>query len=226
MENIFNALIPCPLFAGIGGTELDTLLTCLSAVRRSAEKQEFIFEAGDAAQSVGIVLSGRVYIVQEDYWGNRKIHAQIEPGGLFGETFSCAGVRHLPVSVIAAEKAEILLIDYRRIVHTCSDSCGFHQTLIHNMLAILAQKNIMLTQKMEIISRRTTRNRMLAYLSAQAIKAKSARFTIPFDRQELADYLAVERSALSAELSRMQKAGLINTVRHEFELLVPPEEEV
>ena len=220
MEKHFEIIKQCPLFAEIDESSLKTLQDCLMAEQHSYRKSEFVFSAGDAVRSVGIVLSGSVHILQEDYWGNRTILDHIPPGGLFGEAFSCAEIDSLPVSVIAVEKTEVLLIDYKRIVTTCSSSCVFHLVLIKNMLNLLAQKNITLTQKMKIITHRTTRERLLAYLSTQAIKAGKSHFTIPFDRQQLADYLSVERSAMSAELSHMQADGLIRTNRSEFELLV------
>ena len=220
MEKYLETIKQCPLFCEIEDSDLIALLTCLTAVRRTYEKDEFVFSAGDAVQSVGIVLSGGVHILQEDYWGNRTILAHIPSGELFGEAFSCAEIDSLPVSVIAAQKTEVLLIDYKRIITTCSSSCVFHMALIKNMLKLLAQKNIMLTQKMEIVTHRTTRERLLAYLSAQAIKAGESHFTIPFNRQQLADFLSVERSAMSTELSRMHSDGLISTNKSEFELLL------
>jgi len=220
MKNYLEVIKQCPLFTGIENFNLSALLDCLMAARRPYRKGEFVFSAGDVVQSVGIVLSGGVHILQEDYWGNRSILAHIPPGGLFGEAFSCAEIDSLPVSVIAVEKTEILLIDYRRIITTCSSSCVFHIALIKNMMKLLAEKNIMLTEKMEIVTHRTTRERLLAYLSAEAIKAGKSHFTIPFNRQQLADFLSVERSAMSAELSHMQSDGLIRTNRSEFELLL------
>ena len=220
MENYFPTLKKCPLFANINDAELRPLLACLASVQRSYKKNTFVFAAGEEVRSVGVVLSGSVHVLQEDYWGGRSILARVETGGLFGEAFSCAQTQHLPVSVIAAAKSEVLLVDYKRIVGTCSSACAFHTTLIKNMMKLLAEKNILLTQKMEIITHRTTRERILAYLSEQAVAAQSNRFTIPFNRQQLADYLSVDRSAMSAELSRMQADGLLCTTRSEFELLV------
>ena len=220
MEKDLEMLKQCPLFDQIEKSDLKVLLGCLAAVRRSYEKNEFVFLAGDAVRSVGIVLAGGVHVLQEDYWGNSTILAHIPPGGLFGEAFSCAEINRLPVSVMAATKTEVLLLDYRRIITTCSSSCAFHLALIENMMKLLAQKNIMLTQKMEIITHRTTRARLLAFLSIQAMKAGKSRFTIPFNRRQLADYLSVERSAMSAELSHMQADGLIRTNKSEFELFL------
>jgi cAMP-binding proteins - catabolite gene activator and regulatory subunit of cAMP-dependent protein kinases len=219
MEKYFEIIKQCLLFAGIEDSNLRALLDCLAATPHSYKKNEFVFSSGDAVHFVGVVLSGSVHVLQEDYWGNRTILAHIPPGGLFGEAFSCAEVDSIPVSVIAAEKTEVLLIDYKQIITNCSSSCMYNIILIKNMMKLLAQKNILLTQKMEIITHRTTRERLLAYLSAQAIKAGKSHFTIPFDRQQLADYLSVERSAMSAELSKMQSDGLIRTDRSKFELL-------
>ena len=219
MEKYTDVLISCELFDGISQDDLRALLHCLNAHVRSYEKSAFIFSMGDAVTSIGIVLSGAAHVIKEDYWGARAILAHIEPGGLFGEAFTCAGIDQLPLSVSAAEKTEVLLIDYRRIIQTCSNACNFHTRLVMNMLRLLARKNIMLTQKIEVLTRKTTREKLLSYLSAQAIHAGSSRFQIPFNRQALADYLSVERSAMSAELSKMQRDGLIKTDRRHFELL-------
>jgi len=218
MERYLKIIKECPLFAEVSDTNLKELLKCLMASLREYDKNEFIFTTGDFASNVGIVLAGNVHILQEDYWGKRSILARISPGELFGEAFSCAETESLPVSAIAVENAVIMLIDYKRIITTCSAACSFHTTLITNMLKILARKNIMLTRKIEITSRKTTREKLLSYLSAQAVQSGKSRFYIPFNRQELADYLSVERSAMSAELSRMQEDGLIWTNKSEFEL--------
>jgi len=210
-----------PLFAGIDKNQFESLLACLTAATRQYHKDEFIFVAGGKATSVGIVLSGGVRVLQEDFWGRRAILAHISPGGLFGEAFSCAEKDVLPVSVIASEPSEILLIDYRKIVTTCSSACGFHALLVKNMMRILAEKNILLTRKIEHLSKRTTREKLLSFLSAQAVFAKSDIVTIPFNRQELAEYLCVDRSALSRELGAMQTEGLIKCDKNSFELIRP-----
>ena len=220
MEKNYEIIKQCLLFEGIDDNEMKTLFKCLNAFSRFYQKNESVFSVGDRILAVGIVLSGSVHVLQEDYWGNRTILAHVMPGDMFGEAFSCAEIEYLPVSVIAAESTEILLIDYKKIIATCSSTCAFHISLIKNMMKLLAEKNIMLTQKMEIITHRTTRERLLSYLSAQAIKAGTNCFTIPFNRQELADYLSVERSAMSTELSHMKNEGVIKTDRSLFELLL------
>jgi len=219
MEKYLFTLIKCPLFAGIKEAELLTLLDCLSASEKKFKKGSYIFMSGETVNFIGLVLSGSVHIIREDFWGNRAILAHIGPGGLFGEAFSCAQIKKLPVSAFAAETAVVLLLDYRKIITTCSSACMFHTGLIKNMLRILAEKNVMLTQKMEFITQRTTREKVLAYLSAQARQAGGGNFEIPFNRQELAEYLSVDRSAMSRELSKMQDEGILLFHRNHFELL-------
>lgn len=218
-NNYFDKLKSCPLFGGISEAEMGTLLSCLSATEKHYEKNSFVFMSGDNVRSIGIVLEGGVHITQEDFWGNKTILAEIGSGGLFAEAFSCAETEELPVNVLAVRESDILLIDYRRIIKTCSSACGFHTSLIRNMLVTLARKNIMLTQKMEILSRRTTREKLLAYLSGQALKAGSNSFEIPFNRQELSEYLSVDRSAMSNELSKMRNDGILEFHRNSFILI-------
>ena len=213
-----------PLFEGIAENEMPSLLTCLSAVVRTYEKDEFIFSVGEPASWVGIIRSGDVHVVKEDFLGNRTIIAALSTGEIFGEAFACARTKNLPVSAVATTECEIILIDFQKIISTCSSSCGFHSRMIENMLGIVASKNVVLNQKVEIISKRSTREKLIAFLSMYAQRTGSRQFEIPFNRQELADYICVERSAMSAELSKMQKDGLIRTKKHEFELLYIPEE--
>lgn len=218
MEEYYDILARCPLFFGISEADMQTMLHCLAAGVRTYAKHEFVLRAGDAARSMGIVISGGVHIVQEDYWGNRTILAHMPPGALFGEAFSCAEVSSLPVGAQCVEETQVLLIDGRRLMTTCSSACAHHAKLVKNMMALLAQKNIQLTRKMEIVTQRTTRARLLAYLSEQAVRAGESRFVIPFDRRQLADFLSVERSAMSTELSKMQAEGLIWTKKSEFDM--------
>ncbi|MDR1491027.1 MAG: Crp/Fnr family transcriptional regulator, partial [Desulfovibrio sp.] len=201
---ISETLKQCPLFFGIDVFQLVALLDCLKAVTRKYRKDEFIFVAGDKATVVGVVLSGGVRILQEDFWGNRTILAHIDPGGLFGEAFSCSSKTVLPVSVAASESSEIMTLDYHKIVTTCSSACVFHTSLIMNMMRILAEKNILLTKKLEHLSKKTTREKLLSFLSSQAVLAKNTTVVIPFNRTELAEYLCVDRSALSREISALR----------------------
>lgn len=213
-----HVLKKCPLCVGIEEKDLTALLTCLGAAQKNCAKDGFALLAGDPAGAVGIVLTGTLHIVQEDFWGKRAILARLTPGELFGEAFACAGIKHLPVSVVAAEAAEIMLLDYRKIIAPCPRNCAFHAVLIGNMLRILAQKNVLLVHKIEHLTRRSTREKLLSYLSARAREVGRSSFAIPFNRQELADFLAVDRSAMSNELSKMQAEGILTFKRNEFEL--------
>lgn len=214
----YPVLQNCPLFAGIAESELKTLLDCLSSKYKRFRKNSFIFMADDAIDSLGVVLTGAVHIVREDYWGRRKIVARIESGGLFGEAFACAGIEKLPVSVTAAEETDVLFINCRRIIRSCSSACIFHIGLIKNVLLTLADKNVSLIQKLEYVTQPTTREKLLSFLSEQARLAGGNSFAIPFNREELADYLSVERSAMSAELSKMRDDGLIDYHKNNFML--------
>lgn len=216
MENILESLKKVSLFGDIETAEIKSLLTCLSAKTGYFKAKEAIFLAGDKAEFVGIVLSGQVQIVKEDFYGNKNIVASVETGQLFGEAFACADIKTMPVSVFAVEDCEIMLIDYRRIITTCPHNCSFHSKLIYNMLRIVANKNIMLSQKIEFISKRTTKEKLLAYLSSEAKKAGSKSFTIPYNRQELADYLSVDRSAMSAELCKLRDKGILEFDKNKF----------
>lgn len=207
------------LFQGIAESDLQTLLSCLSAKESHYGKGQTVFFSGDTTNWFGIVLTGQIQIISDDYYGNRSILAQLGAGNLFGESFACSGVEALPVSVIAIEESDILFIDCRSLAVSCAKACSFHSRLISNMMRIVSMKNILLTQKMEITSKRTTREKLLAYLSAEAKKAGNHHFNIPFNRQELADYLNVERSAMSAELSRLQNDKVLNYHKNHFELL-------
>ncbi|GHV37380.1 Crp/Fnr family transcriptional regulator [Synergistales bacterium] len=219
MKNLFPCVKISPLFADIDEHDLAALLDCLAADVSSFEKHSFIFMENDAATRIGVVLFGGVHVVRDDFWGNRTILARVEPGDLFGEAFSCAAVDRLPVSVVSCEKSEILLLDYGRVITACASACAFHSVLVKNMTKILAAKNILLTQKMEHLTRRTTREKLLSFLSAQAKRKGGNSFEIPFDRQELADYLSVDRSAMSASLSKMRDDGILRFHKNHFEIL-------
>ncbi|MGI6152914.1 MAG: Crp/Fnr family transcriptional regulator [Christensenellaceae bacterium] len=223
MKQYFTIIENNPLFMNIRQEELKSLLDCLGGTVRAYAKDEAVFIAGDPAERVGIVLEGSVWVIRDDVFGNRSVLTGIGAGEMFGETFACAEVKTLPVGVVAADKCKVLFIDYRKIIHTCSSSCVFHSQLIENMLRILAQKNLGLNQKMEALSARTTREKLLVYLRAQADRANAPEFEIPFSRQQLADYLSVDRSAMSAELGRMQKEGILRFQKNRFRLLDLPE---
>ena len=219
MKEFFPILETCPLFDGIDLKDLSSMLTCLGARVSNYQKNQVIFREGEAANYVGIVLSGAVQIVREDFYGNRSIVARIESSELFGESFACAGVAALPVSAVAVEDSRIMLIDCRRLTVSCTSACSFHSKMIFNLLQVVATKNLIFNQKIEITSHRTTREKLMAYLLMQAKQNKSSSFTIPYDRQALADYLSVDRSAMTVEIGKLRKDGIIACEKSHFELL-------
>ena len=168
MKKYFDVLKRCPLFDGINENDLPGLLGCLGARVSKFDKKYTVFAEGNPAKYIGIVLSGSVQIMQMDFSGNRSIVSGAEESEIFGEAFACAEMEEIPVSTVANEPSEIMLIDCHRIMHSCSNACGFHQQMIFNLMKNLALKNIMFHQKIEITSKRSTREKLLAYLSFQA----------------------------------------------------------
>ena len=219
MREYFGALARCPLFSGVTEAEMAAMLDCMGAKVISVEKGEAIFRADAPADLVGILLSGAARVQRDDFYGNRAIQAALGPGDLFGEVFACAGVERLPVSVEAVQPGRVMLIRLRGIVETCSSACRFHNRVVLNLLRIMAERNLQLSQKLQITARRTTREKLMAYLLTQAKAAGSAEFTIPFDRQGLSDYLGVDRSALSAEIGKLRREGVLESERSTFRLL-------
>lgn len=219
MRKYFEVLRNCSLFDNIADENLLPMLSCLNAKILNFEKGKTIITEGEPAKNVGIVLSGTIQIIKIDFYGNRNILANIEHSHLFGESFACADIQAIPVSVVASENAEVMMIDCQRITKTCTNSCEFHNQIIFNLLKIMAMKNILFNQKAEVTSKRTTKEKLLAYLMQQAKQHNSNSFSIPFNRQELADYLEVDRSGLSAEISKLCSEGIIECKRSKFKLL-------
>ncbi len=219
MQKYSGILSRCKLFDGIAEKDLLRMLECLGAKVVSFDKKNTVFFEGTPARDIGILLSGSAQIIQFDYNGNRSILSYIGPSDSFAEAFACSETRALPVSIVANEPSVIMLIDCGHVLHTCSNNCGFHQQLIFNLMKELATKNVLFHQKLEILSKRSTREKLLAYLTLQAKRADSNRFDISFNRQELADYLEVDRSGLSAEISKLKKEGIIANKKNSFELL-------
>lgn len=219
MKNYFEALRNCQLFYNISDENLVPMLSCLNAKIIEYKKDETIIEEGSEIQSVGILLSGSAQIIKLDFHGNRNIISKINSSMLFGESYACADITSIPLSVVACENTEVMFIECNRITKTCCNSCEFHNQIIINLLKIIALKNIIFNQRAEITSKRTTREKLLTYLEQQAKINNSNSFSIPFDRQELADYLEVDRSGLSSEISKLRKEGLLECKKSNFCLL-------
>ena len=220
MKKYFEVLRKCQLFDGIEDENLIAILSCLGARTARYERHRAVMTEGEAAREVGILLSGEAQIERVDYFGNRSIMATVGKSELFGESFAFAESKHIPVSVVATEDCEVLWFDAARLTRTCGNSCHFHQTMIYNMMRNLAVKNLIFHQKIEVVSGRTTREKLMTYLTLQAKRLGRRRFEIPYDRQALADYLEVDRSGLSAEIGKLKKEGIINCRKNDFELLV------
>lgn len=222
MNDAMTTLKNSVLFYGIGTSEIEAMLNCLSAVKRTFEKGEFVWRAGDHITNMGLVLTGSVHVIEEDFWGNRTILAESSEGQMFGDAYACMPSVELGISVIAAGKSEILFLDVQKVITVCTSACEFHTRLIRNLLSVLADKNLMLTQKIKHMAKRSTREKLLSYLSEESLKQKNARFEIPFNRQQLADYLCVDRSAMSSELCKLKKEGILDFQKNSFHLLSHP----
>ena len=219
MKKYIPVLKKCGLFEEIEEENLTAMLDCLGAKVFSVKKDMTIFQEGTPAKYIGLILSGAVQMVQDNFYGNRSIVTSIGENGLFGESFACAGITSLPVSFIASKDCEIMLIDCKRITNTCCNACSFHKQVIFNLLHLVARKNLDFHQKIEITSKRSTKEKLMTYLLSVAKQTGSSSFTIPYDRQALADYLGVERSAMSAEIGKLRKEGIIECQKSHFTIL-------
>lgn len=207
------------LFYGLSMEEIDSALKCLSAQRKRYRKSDLIYEMGKPIDRMGIVVEGMVTVEKTDFWGNRSILTMVEEGQVFGEVFAGLGIKAAETEVTAASDCEVLFLDVARILTRCSQDCKVHNQIIRNYVELLTQKNYQLRRKMEHLTQRTTRNKLMSYLSEQAAIHGSNKFRIPYDRQQLADYLCVERSAMSKELGKMRDEGLILFSKNQFEII-------
>ena len=212
-----------PLFYGISQEELPGLLSSLDARTRVFKKGELLLHRGERTEYLGLLQSGTVHIIREDFWGNRSIVGLAGPGDTFAESYALSR-EPMEVSVLANSDGEALMLSAERVVSGCQQVCSFHSQLSRNLLSMLAAKNLNLTAKMRHMARKTTREKLMSYLSAQALRAGSSEFDIPLDRQQLADYLAVERSAMSATLSKLRDEGALEFHKNHFRLLRQDEE--
>ena len=224
MQNHLSILRSCPFFTGLHEDEILSILHCVQAVEIARQRGAYIFRAGDSTEVMGLVLSGTTLVIQEDLWGHRNILSKCSAGDFFGEPYAATPGAILNISVVAEEDCEILLLNIKRLLTACPTACDHHQKLIRNLVSVLANKILLFNDKVTHISKRTTREKLLSYLSGEAQRAGSAKFSIPYDRQELADYLSVDRSAMCTELSKLQRQGILRCRKKEFELLELPRE--
>lgn len=217
MDILQKSLSASPLFSGINFDDIYPLLSCLTFKQRAFNEGETILHEGERVESIGILLSGSAHIVMNDFWGNKNIISNLIPGEIFAEVYALSGANNLSgVEVISSSACEILFLNFKKMISMCSGACSFHNTLISNLIRILGEKNLIITEKMRCLSKRSTREKLLAYFSLESKKQGNTKIIIPYNRQELADYLFVDRSAMSSELSKMQDEGLIEYRKNTF----------
>lgn len=218
-ERDIKTLLSCKLFTEITAMEFKTMSPCIAPISRFYKKGEYIFRQGDHVNSLGVIISGQVVLERIDYWGNRTLQTKLHESDVFGEAYACLPKVQLIMDVVAVTDVHIVFINIQKIMDTCKNMCVYHKQLSRNLLDILVHKNILLNEKAVHLSQRSIRNKITSYLSEQSKMNNEDEFSINLDRQGLADYLCVDRSALSSELSKLKKEGLIDFRKNKFKLL-------
>ena len=215
----YNILKSIPLFNGIAESDYSTMLGCVGSTVASFSKNENIITEQDNIKTIGVILDGSVQMSQTDVWGGKTIIGNLKKGDIFGESFVLGGAECSSISVTALSECEIMFMPFQRIIHTCSHSCSHHKKLGDNMVSLIAEKNLRLLEKMEIITKKTLREKIMTYLSIEAQRNECAYFEIPLARAELAEYLCADRSALSRKKAKMKGEGIIDYHKNTFRLL-------
>ncbi len=216
MKDFLTVLRSSQLFSGISENEISSMLLCLNAKTEEFPKDSFVLRTGEVIDAVGFVLSGSMLIIQEDIWGNRNIISKAGAGQTFAAAYACAPGSRLNVAVIAETPVTVMFLNVKRILNICPSACSHHSRIIRNLLGELAEKNLQFNEKLAHIGQRSTRAKIMSYLSAEAQRNGKYEFDIPFSRQQLADYLSVERSGLSQELGKMRNEKLIDFHKNHF----------
>ena len=219
MKKFIPILKKTKLFAGVAEEEISSMLSCLDARFREYKKGEYVLRQGEHLNHITVLVSGELHIQRDDYWGNRTIVNRIGVGEMFGEAYIAPESGALLNDVLAVEDSTVIFFDIRRIITVCSTACRFHSMVVQNLFFAISAKNRALVQKISHISKRTTREKLISYLSEEANRQNSSSFTIPFNRQQLADFLSVDRSAMSNELCKMRDEKLIEFEKNWFRLL-------
>lgn len=220
LKKYLPVLKHCPFFAGMDEGEILSILNCVDAKIRTFDHDEYIFRAGDSTASMGLILSGSVLVIQEDLWGAPEYHVQNRSRRLLCGTLRRNARFRFEHQRGNRRPSETLMLNINRLLTVCPTACTHHNRLIRNLVSVLAEKVLQFNEKITHMSKRTTREKLLSYLSSESIRQGSLSFDIPYDRQQLTDYLCVERAAMSAELSKLQKEGLLTTRKNHFELAV------
>ena len=219
MKKYIEILKTTQLFSGIGEEDLSAMLNCLQARLLTFKKGDYVYHEGEYIDQIAILIEGSLLVQHDDFWGNRSIINAIRAGEMFGESYASPASGALMNDVIAAENSTIIVFDVKHILTVCSSACRFHSMVVQNLVFSISEKNRNLVQKIGHMAKRSTRAKLLSYLSSEAKKQNSNTFTIPFTRQQLADFLCVDRSAMSNELCKMRDEGLLEFNRNQFMLL-------
>ena len=207
------------LFSGVSDSEISAMLNCLQARSLSIRKGDYVFREGEHIDTITVLVEGKLLVQHDDFWGNRNIVNVIRTGEMFGEAYVSPDSGSLLNDVIAEEDSVVIVLDVKKILTVCSTACCFHSMVVQNLFFAISEKNRKLVQKIGHMSKRSTRAKLLSYLSEEAKRHNSRHFTIPFSRQQLADFLCVDRSAMSNELCKMRDEGLLKFEKNQFELL-------
>lgn len=218
MKKYSSVLKKAKMFSGVGEEELAGMLGCLGARLKTYQKGEYVLRQGQHLEHITVLVEGGLLIQKDDYWGNRSILGHLGVGEMFGEAYVAPESGPLLNDVVAIEDSVVIFFDVKRILTTCSSACHFHSLVVQNLFFAISEKNRQLVQKLGHMSKRTTREKLISYLSEEAKRQHSSSFTIPFNRQQLADFLSVDRSAMSNELCRMRDEGLLHFEKNRFEL--------
>ncbi len=220
MKKYISVLKRTQLFAGIGEEEIASMLSCLGARLHTYKKGEYVFRQGERLGDITVLVEGSLHIQKDDYWGNRSILSQIAVGEMFGEAYASPDSGALLNDVVAVVDSAVIFFDVKRVITTCSSACRFHAMVVQNLFFAISDKNRKLVQKLGHMSKRSTREKLISYLSEEAKRQNSSSFAIPFNRQQLADFLSVDRSAMSSELCKMRDEGLLEFEKNRFKLLI------
>ena len=219
MQKYIPILKQTQLFAGADEKEIAAMLDCLQARICIYKKGEYVLRQGEHINYITVVIEGSLHIQNNDYWGNNSIISTVSPGEVFVEAYAVPGSGAIPNDVVAVEDSAVIFFDVKKLLTVCSSGCKFHTMVIQNLFFTLSEKNRKLVQKLSHMSKRSTKEKLLSFLSEEAKRQNSRSFAISFNRQQLADYLSVDRSAMSNELCKMRDEGLITFEKNRFTLL-------
>ena len=219
MKRYIPILKNTQLFSGASDEDIEAMLGCLQARLCTYKKGEYVLREGERIERLMMLVKGELHIQRDDYWGNRSIISMVGVGEMFGEAYAAPESGPLMNDVLAVEDSAVIFLDIGKLLTVCPNGCKFHAMAVKNLFFAISEKNRKLVRKLGYMSRRTTREKLIAYLSEEAKRQNSGAFSIPFNRQQLADFLSVDRSAMSNELCKLRDEGLIEFEKSRFRLL-------